>query len=279
MRSYPHFFSALFCQPLLLHAPARAGFESYLLRRMGSSGSDPIPAKRSDAGGQAQRVARVYEKRGRLGIVRIYGALDKCLSEMEMECFGGCDLVDVDRALAMAEADRQIDTVLLEINSPGGSVTGTPETAARVARLRQSKEVHAFTETMCCSAAYYIASQADHIACTPSSTLGSIGVYIAILDETRAMEIEGLKINLMKAGKFKAMGASFKELTDEERAMLQQDVDRIHADFKAACTALRPIQDGDMQGQWFNGKQAALQKLADETTNKSADEWADELAA
>ncbi|WP_172682970.1 S49 family peptidase [Verrucomicrobium spinosum] len=79
---------------------------------------------------------------------------------------------------------------------------------------------------------YWLASQADVIAAAPSSCIGSIGVYMALLDETRALEMEGYTVNLIKAGKHKAMGASFQKLTDEERAIFQGQVDSIYADFK-----------------------------------------------
>ena len=116
MRSYPHFLSALFASPLMLHAPARQGLETYLLARVASEhGHEPQAAPaRSEADSKARRVNRIYEKHGRLGIVRIYGAIDKALSEMEMECWGGCDLADIDRALASAASDTGIDTVLAD---------------------------------------------------------------------------------------------------------------------------------------------------------------------
>jgi signal peptide peptidase SppA len=277
MRTLPHFFSKLFCEPLMLHGPARAGLEAYLLGQM-SADAAQHPA-RLEGEEKAWRMKRVYEKRGRLAIVRIFGAIDKQLSTLEMECFGGCDLADIDRALSAAEADRSIDTVMLEINSPGGSVTGVAETATRVANLRKTKEVHSFTETMCCSAATYIASQADHVVVTPSSTNGSIGVYMATLDQSRALELSGITVNLMKAGRFKAMGASFKPLEDEERKMMQASVDRIHVDFKAAVTSLRRVKPEAMEGQWFDGREALACGLVDEITNMSADEYALAIAS
>lgn len=280
MRSYPHFAEKLFASPLMLHPPARAGFETYLLQRMGAGSiAEPPPPRRSQADERSRRIQRVYEKRGRLGIVRIFGAIDKSLSELEMECFGGCDLADVDRALAQAAADRTVDTVLLEINSPGGSVTGTPETAIRIAELRKTKEVHAYTETMAASAAYWLASQADHITATPSSTVGSIGVYIALTDESRALEMQGITVNLIKAGALKATGSWFKALEPEEREFLQAGVDRTWADFKKACTSLRRIDEATMQGQWFDGTEAKARGLVDQLTNMNADEYADLLAA
>jgi protease-4 len=173
--------------------------------------------------------------------------------------------------------------VVLSINSPGGSVTGIPESAARVAALTKTKEVHAFVDAMACSAAYYIASQADHIAAAPSAILGSIGVYMAVLDATRNLEMEGYKVDLITAGKYKAMGSPFKPLSSEERAMLQSSCDALHADFRAAVKSGRraatdagghqTVADSAMEGQWFDGKQALENRLVDELTGANLDEY------
>lgn len=277
MRTFPHLFGKLFASPLMIHEPARTGFENALLANMGV-----VPQQNAiveTGGNRAARIENVYQKFGRLAVVKIHGAIDKVLTQFEMDCYGGCDLADVDTALALAEADPQIDTVLLDIHSPGGSVTGTPETAARIARMREKKEIHAFTSTLCCSAAYYIASQADVIAAAPSATVGSIGVYLAIIDQTRALEMEGIKVELIKAGRLKAMGASFKPVTDEERKILQAGVDRIHADFRKAVTTLRKVGNEDMEGQWFDGTEAHSKKLVDVLTSESIDEYASRLVS
>ena len=277
MKILPHAFAKLFAQPVLLHAPFRGVLEHQLLSHMGITVgkmdfSNPTPAPAPTAA-LPYRVDRIYDTVGNIAIIQIHGVIDKMISEFEMECYGGCDLADIDQALALAGADPAIDTIVLDIHSPGGSVTGTPETAARIAALRDTHEIHAYTSTMCCSAAYYIASQADHIATAPSATVGSIGVYMAILDQTRALEMEGYKVELIKAGQFKAMGASFKPLTDDERDLLQSRVDAIHSDFKAAVTTLRDVKDTTMQGQSFDGTEAESLGLIDEITGANLDEY------
>ena len=113
--------------------------------------------------------------------------------------------------------------------------------------------------------------------------LGSIGVYVALLDESRSLEMNGYKVELIKAGKYKAMGASFQPLTGEERTMLQQTVDSIHADFKAAVKSGRrdktqagghqTVSDSAMEGQTFRGAEALTQRLCDELTAATLDEY------
>lgn len=290
MKTYPHLLAKLYATPLLLRTPERIAFEQVMQAHMfGGANTQGIgepgrpmqdlleDIKDYDATKEQLRIEKVYKKFSNVAVVKIHGAIDKVLTQFEMDCYGGCDLADVDKALALAEADPKIDTVILDIHSPGGSVTGTPETAARVARMREVKEIHAYTATMCCSAAYYIASQADRIVSAPSACVGSIGVYMAIIDQTRQLENEGIAVELIKAGRLKAMGASFKKLTDEERELLQASVDRIHKDFKAAVTTLRKVKDEDMQGQWFDGTEAHTKGLVDEITELSIDEYAASL--
>lgn len=297
MKALPHLFAKLFASPLMLHAPARSALEHGLLSHMGIGASvGVLPMQAGPVGTPGRPIEQWMEWHqdmkatkeqlrlddvltiiGAVAIVKIHGVIDKVLTQFEMDCYGGCDLEDVDKALAIVAADPKIRYVVLYIHSPGGSVTGTPETAQRVAHLRQTKEVHAYTSTLCCSAAYYIASQADVITAAPSAWVGSIGVYMALLDETRALEMEGLKVELIKAGRLKAMGASFKPVTDEERTFLQASVDRTWAEFKKASTALRPLAEEDMQGQAFDGASALERKLVDQTTAMNLDEYVSEL--
>lgn len=298
MKIYPRLFSKLFCQPVMITEPVRYALEAALLGRMGLSHRGRAPAQlhedNPDLDGTDDettsapppgdwRVARIYQTFGSVAVVELAGVIDKHISDFEMECYGGCDVSDFDRALSQAAADPAIEKIVLTINSPGGSVTGVPESAARVAALTAQKEVHAFVDSMACSAAYYIASQADHIAAAPSAVLGSIGVYMTLVDATRAAEMEGYKIELITAGKFKAMGSPFKPLTDEERAMLQASVIELHTDFKAAVKTGRraatergghqTVADSAMEGQWFDGKKALGARLVDELTGRSLDEY------
>lgn len=292
MKIAPHAFAKLFCSPLMLHAPVRQGLEHGLLQHMGvvniipqaGPGDPGRPMqdwidfdKDYQATSEQLRVEAVYKKFRNVAVVKVHGIIDKMLTQFEMDCYGGCDLADVDKALALAANDPSINTVVLDIHSPGGSVTGTPETAARIAEMRKRKEIHAYTSTLCCSAAYYIASQADQISAAPSAIVGSIGVYMALLDQTRQLEMEGLKVELIKAGRLKAMGASFKTLTDEERAILQKSVDGIHADFKAAVTTLRKVDNETMQGQWFDGSEGQKLGLVNDLTNANIDEYVSQL--
>ena len=94
-----------------------------------------------------------------------------------------------------AERD-DIKAVFLDIDSPGGTVAGTPELAATVASINAQKPVYAFSSGLMCSAAYWIASQARAIYATPSAQVGSIGVVQAVIDDTAALDARGIKVEV-----------------------------------------------------------------------------------
>jgi signal peptide peptidase SppA len=292
MKTYPLHFQKLFCEPLMVLESTRITFERALLQRMGLVptampaapvlvGTDLEPRAETPAQRKQRRVNGVMQTFGQVAVITIDGVIDKRLSDYELDCFGGVDLNDIDAAITQAHEDPRIETVVFDFNSPGGSVTGVPETAARIKQLGNfknaggaAKETRARVEALCGSAAYYLASQCDTIDAAPSAVLGSIGVYCAFMDESRALEMQGYKVELIKAGAFKAMGASFKPLSDEERGMMQAEVDRLWSEFKGAVSGSRPgVPASAMEGQTFRGELAKKNDLCDALDPSSLDEY------
>lgn len=202
-----------------------------------------------------------------VAVIQVYGILGKHLSDFEMAC-GGCDCDAISSDLEMALADSSVQSILFDFDSPGGVVSGIPELAARIRAADKIKPCYAFTEAQCCSAAYWLASSCRAIFCTQSADLGSIGVYVALVDDSEWWAKEGYKLNLIKAGEFKAMGISGQPLSDKERALIQTDVDNIYAMFTADVKSGRgEVATETMQGQTFMGMAAVMSNLADEMTD------------
>lgn len=292
MKSYAHLSSKLFGRPLLLQPPVIQSFGITLARRM-DSGNVVIPRAENWAGEEdddddarpepravapfAARgnrdVQAMCEQYGDIAVIRVEGVIDKALTAFEKSCYGGFDLRDYDQALALAKDDPTISRAVIAMNTPGGSTIGVPESAQRLADLALTKEVHVYTDSLCCSAGIWLASPADRIVATSSAIVGSIGVYIALLDETEALKMEGYKVELIKAGALKAMGASYKPLSDDERSLLQASVNSTYDAFRAAVTAKRSVPQEAMEGQWYEAGQGAVYGLIDEVTNASLDEY------
>lgn len=240
-------------RPILIQ-PAQA--ESYLERV--SSVEMPLGAKISDMGEMLEAIfgaKAVLEKFPPYAIIPVKGVISKNISELESLC-GCCDIQDVEEMLEECHRDPAITCIIFDIDSPGGTSVGVPELANRVKNC--SKETIAFTSSECCSAAYWIGSQANSFYATPSSSVGSVGVYIAYPDCTEAYKMEGVKMEVIKAGLYKGAGIPGTSLDAGQRKMLQDEVNDIHADFKAAVKGVREfVEDASMEGQIFSGKRGA----------------------
>lgn len=206
---------------------------------------------------------------GSTGIIPICGPIGIGLTEYEKD-IGCTDVNDLAAWLAQMQADASVQNILLDVNSPGGVCVGVPEFASMVASSK--KRVYSFTATQACSAAYWIASQADELIATPSAYVGSIGVYIAIPDFSVQYSNAGVKVEVIKSGDLKGAGIEGTALTDAQRAQLQSRVTALHAEFKAAVTSMRiTVGDDSMRGQSFTGSEGAQRGLVTGLVNSRAE--------
>jgi len=141
------------------------------------------------------------------------------------EASGATSVAATRQSLKKAMNDKDVGSVLLDIDSPGGSVEGITELAADIRRSRNQKPILAHIDGLGASASYWLASQASKITMTPSSEVGSIGVITAHTDLSEALAKEGVKPTLITAGDYKAEANPFEPLTDEAREELQAGVD------------------------------------------------------
>jgi signal peptide peptidase SppA len=198
-----------------------------------------------------------------IGVVAIDGPIMRKPDIFARVLFRATDANMIGDALREAGARDDIKAVFLDIDSPGGTVAGTPELAATVASINERKPVYAFSSGLMASAAYWIASQARAIYATPSAQVGSIGVVQAVIDDTAALNAEGIKVEVFSVGKYKAMGAPGTPLTDDQRDLIRSNLAEIAQEFHAAVLARgRSIPAEAMEGQTFSGRQAQRFNLA-----------------
>jgi signal peptide peptidase SppA len=122
--------------------------------------------------------------------------------------------------------------------------------------------------SLAASAAYWLASQADEIISIPSGTAGSIGVFTAHQDLSKALAQEGIDITLISAGKYKVEGNPFEPLTPEAKAVLQDRVDTAYAQFvkdvaQGRGVSQASVRDGYGQGRALGAKEALKAGLID----------------
>lgn len=209
--------------------------------------------------------ARTPEQIDNVGIIHVTGALGKNLTAYE-RMLGMTDYDDVALQLVEAEGNPNIDAVILRIDSPGGTITGLPELAARVREV--SKPLVAYTQGTAASAAYWLASQCDHVLLSESAEVGSVGVYIALLDQSEHLRMQGLKVEAVSAGEHKLDYADHKPLSDDARQALKDNVDKWHARFKSDVNIKRSAPAASMEGQCFEGMEGISSGLADGVVNE-----------
>jgi signal peptide peptidase SppA len=225
-------------------------------------------------------VPKAYIAEDGTGVIPIAGVIGKGLSPIE-KMTGAVDVNAIADAIDEFSANPQVTRIAFQVSSPGGTVTGVEELANKVRNI--SKPTMAYTDSEMASAAYWIASAADKVVASPSSTVGSVGVYMTIADMTEMAKAQGIKMVVIKSGKFKGAGIPGTSLSEEQVANLQQGVDEIHADFKASVLQTRKlVKADDMEGQVFSGKQAAQRNLVTglaDSFNEAVAMWADNSVA
>src|SRR4028119_1349106 len=130
-------------------------------------------------------------------------------------------------ALGQAADDDGVRAVVLEVNSPGGGVTASDEMHQSIADFKKNtgKPVVVSMGDTAASGGYYISTAADRIVANETTLTGSLGVIMQLNNFTEIAERYGYKQVVIKSGKFKDMGSSFRDLTPEERQILQSIVD------------------------------------------------------
>jgi signal peptide peptidase SppA len=167
-----------------------------------------------------------WYKDGPLAVVPVQGVLTKR---------GGwwtTGMRSIRAAVEQALADHGVRAIMLDIDSPGGTVDGTQELAEFLAEAAGQKPLYAWVDGAMMSAAYWIGSAAQTIAAAPTNGVGSIGVVWVHVDASKFYDEQfGLKITHLTAGHYKAMGNDAEPLGDEARAYFQGRIDHIYSIF------------------------------------------------
>lgn len=164
------------------------------------------------------------------GIIPVTGPITKYPSSTS-SLFGGSVSTGMRKALAMAVADEKVERILFAIDSPGGMAAGTGDLADDIFRARSQKPIAAHISDMGASAAYWIASQTNHISASRHGEVGSVGVLQVLEDASRAAEGAGIEVLVFQSVPGKAKYVYGTEVTRDQRKFFQDRVEDIHALF------------------------------------------------
>ena len=151
-------------------------------------------------------------------------------------------------------ADDSVSQILIDIDSPGGSVYGVSELASEIIKARAQKPVVAVANSLAASAAYWIGCSASEFYVTPGGEVGSIGVWQAHFDYSKALEEDGVKPTLISAGKFKVEGNPYVPLDEQAQAFMQSRVDDYYNAFVQAVAIGRGVSIYDVKTGMGEGR-------------------------
>lgn len=185
-----------------------------------------------------------------------------------LDFFGGTAVENLRAMLRQALADDSVGSVVIEFDTPGGTVDGVNALAREIYSARGKKPIVAAVNTLMASAGYYLGSQCDFIMMSPSDgECGSIGVYAEHDDYSGMMEQAGVKVTFISAGEGKTDGNPYEPLADSAREEIQKSVNALYGDFVAAVARGRKAQRDTIRGAWqarvYNPSDAVSMGLAD----------------
>lgn len=264
------FLAYVLGQPWALRPETIAAYAAVLGRRYArKAGVELAPQDDAPSAGVVGAAAPrpATGRSGAIAVIPVCGTIVQRANQLDL-CEGGTSTQQISAMLSQALADETVGAVLLEIDSPGGSVYGVSELADEIRAARSVKPVVAVANSLAASAAYWLGCAAGEFYCTPGGEVGSIGVWSAHEDVSKALDAVGVKVSLISAGAFKTEGNPYTPLDEEARRFMQSRVDDYYAMFTSAVAKGRSVpvaqvRSGMGQGRVLGAEDALSQKMVD----------------
>jgi len=259
--------------PWALMPERMAAFASVIARW---SASAPVSA------GSMFEVRQAQEKRaarrdstaraggGAIAVLPLYGVMTQRDNMVDaISGAGSCSIEQFTASLRSALQDDSVSKILIDIDSPGGSVYGVSELASEIYRSRGVKPVVAIANSVAASAAYWVGAAASEFYVTPGGEVGSIGVWTAHDDISAAMAEAGIKTTLISAGKYKTEGNMYGPLDEDALGFMQSRVDDYYSAFTKSVARGRgvpidSVRRGMGQGRVLGADQALAERMVDD---------------
>lgn len=249
---FPHFLSYCLSTPWAMEPGAMQTYAAMLMRAYARKAGvvayedgDPAAEPVAKASGSGRRAAPA------IALVNVFGTIMQRAADFG-PCEGGTGCEDIGQAIDAAMADETVGQILMRFSSPGGSVFGVQELGDKIRAARATKPICGIADSMAGSAAYWLLAQCSEAYVTPAGMVGSIGVYTAHEDVSKAMDEAGVKMTFVSAGKYKVEGNPFEPLGEEAQAEMQGRVDTYYKAFTSAVAKGRGVgidQVRDNMGQ------------------------------
>lgn len=191
---------------------------------------------------------------GQIAVLNLFGTISQRMNAMS-QYSGGTSTEMFATAFQEAVADTNVSAIVINVDSPGGSVPGVPELSDMIYNARGKKRIVTVVNPMMASAALWIGTAASEVVAIPSaSDVGSIGVLTIHTDQTKADADAGLVRTIIKSNDFKAEGNPYEPLSDSAKAFISQRIMRIHEEFIGAVARNRGVTMAKVEADFGNGR-------------------------
>lgn len=283
LRNLPHIASMAFNEPLLLEPAYARVFFCALAGQMGITRlTDTVSGISLDAGQMAEPLAlfgddedaeprpvRSYQVTNGIAVLPVSGTLVSKTRSLQpysgMTGYNG-----IVARLQQAMSDPGVDGILLDLDTPGGTVAGAFDCADIIARVRDIKPVWALANDMNCSAGQLIASAASRRLVTQTARTGSVGVMMAHSNYGEALKTNGVEVTLIYSGAHKVDGNPYGKIPKAVRDDFQSKIDatrQLFAEKVAGYMGVSVQAILDTEAAVFIGQESVEQGLADELVN------------
>lgn len=218
---------------------------------------------------ESRRQAAAVQSSGGIALLPLYGVVTQHGNMVDdVSGPGSTSTQQFSSALRQLLADDTVGQILIDIDSPGGSVYGVAELADEIQSARSQKPIVAVANSLAASAAYWIGCSASEFYVTPGGEVGSIGVWQAHQDYSQALEESGVKTTLISAGKFKVEGNPYSPLDADAQSFMQSRVDDYYAAFTKSVArgrgvSVAQVREGMGQGRVLGADAALAQSMVD----------------
>ncbi len=189
----------------------------------------------------------------RVAVLNLFGVIAQRMGMME-KISGGTSTEAFGKAFDEALADETVKAIVINVDSPGGSVPGTPELADKIFAARGRKPIVAVANPLMASAAYWIASAADKIFAQPSALVGSIGALAIHVEQSQLDAKAGIKRTIIASAKFKAEANPYEPLSETAQQNWQERVSKAGANFVAAVAKHRGVSAARVESDFGQGR-------------------------
>ena len=285
LRNLPHIASMAFNEPLMLEPAYARVFFCALAGQLGITRlTDTVSGITLDAGQIAEplalfgedddmdtRPSRSYQVANGIAVLPVSGTLVSKTRALQpysgMTGYNG-----IIARLQQAISDPGVDGILLDMDTPGGMVSGAFDCADIIARMRDIKPIWALANDMNCSAGQLIASSASRRLVTQTARTGSIGVMMAHSNYGAALKTNGVEVTLIYSGDHKVDGNPYEKLPEDVRADFQTRIDATRQMFAEKVSAYTGMSVQDVlntEAAVFSGQESVDNGLADELVNNT----------